>query len=100
MEQRKVSLSETAYNDLENIEAYIAQDSPTIARKFINMIFDRIERLVNYAESGKVVREFGNEHVRELLLKKYRIIYQIISEEEVVVLRIVHSSRLLDLDIE
>ena len=100
MEQRKVSLSETAYNDLESIEAYISQDSPTIARNFINLIFDRIERLATYAESGKIVREFNNENIRELLLKKYRIVYQIISEKEVVVLRIVHSSRLLDLDIE
>src|SRR5687768_13646945 len=100
MEQRKVSLSETAYTDLESIEAYISQDSPTIARNFISLIFDRIERLVKYAESGKVVREFNNDSIRELLLKKYRIIYQIISEEEVVVLRIVHSSRLLDLNSE
>ena len=100
MDQRKVSLWETGYTDLESIEAYIAQDSLTIARNFISLIFDRIERLANYAESGKVVREFNNQNIRELLLKKYRIVYQIISEEEVVVLRIVHSSRLLDLDIE
>jgi plasmid stabilization system protein ParE len=45
MEQRKVSLSETAYNNLESIEAYIAQDLPTIARNFISLIFDRIERI-------------------------------------------------------
>jgi plasmid stabilization system protein ParE len=83
-----------------HIEAYIAQDSPIIARNFISLIFDRIDRLANYTESGKVVREFNNETIRELLLKKYRIVYQIISEEEVIVLRIVHSSRLLDLDIE
>ena len=100
MEQRKVSLSETAYNDLESIEAYITQDSSAIARNFISLIFNRIERLASYAESGKVVREFNNQHILELLLKKYRIVYQIISEEEVVVLRIVHSSRLLDIDIE
>jgi plasmid stabilization system protein ParE len=40
MEQRKVSLSDTAYNDLESIEAYIAQDSPTIARNLIKVIFN------------------------------------------------------------
>ena len=85
---------------MESIEAYIAQDLPTIARNFISLIFDRIERLANYAESGKVVREFNNQNIRELLLKKYRIVYQIINEEEVVVLRIAHSSMLLDLDIE
>jgi plasmid stabilization system protein ParE len=64
MEQRKVSLSETVYNDLESIEAYTAQDSPTIARNFISLIFDRIERLAAYAESGKVVRELSNETIR------------------------------------
>ena len=39
MEQRKINLLESAYTDLENIEAYIAQDSAVIAHNFVNTIF-------------------------------------------------------------
>ena len=100
MEQRKISLSESAYADLASIETYIAQDSALIARNFINRIFEKMEQLHDHPESGRVVQELNNKKIRELLLKKYRIVYQIISEEEIVILRVIHGSRLLDLDIE
>ena len=97
MEQRKINLSESAYADLESIEAYIAQDSAIIARNFINTLFNRIEQLYTFPESGKVVPEFENKAVRELRIKKYRIVYQILSPEEIMILRVIHGSRLLDL---
>ena len=99
MEQRKITLSESAYADLAGIENYITQDSPSIARNFINRIFEKMEQLYAHPESGRVVPEFNNKKIRELLLKKYRIVYQILNEEEIVILRIVHGSRLLDLDV-
>ena len=94
----KIELAESAYEDLEAIEAYIAQDSPTIARNFINKIFGRVEVLYNHPESGRKVPEFNDDSIRQLLLGKYRIIYRLLKEEEIVILRIVHSSRLLDLE--
>jgi addiction module RelE/StbE family toxin len=100
VEPRKISLSESAYADLANIEAYIAQDSPSVARNFVNRIFEKMEQLYVHPESGRIVPEFNNKKIRELLLKKYRIVYQIVSEEEITILRVVHGSRLLDLDIE
>jgi len=45
VEQVNVSLTESAHVDLEDIENYISLDSPFIARKFINKIFDKIEVL-------------------------------------------------------
>ena len=92
-------ITESAYADLEDIENYISQDSPAIARRFINTIFDKIDQLYNYPSFGKPVRELSNNSIRELLLNKYRIIYQIIDERNIHILRIVHGSRLLDLEI-
>ena len=63
----QIKLSNTAFSDLENIESYIAEDSPVIAQKFIRRIFERIEQLSDYPESGKVVDEFRNEKIRELV---------------------------------
>jgi plasmid stabilization system protein ParE len=72
-----VVITETAYADLEDIENYIAQDSPAIARRFILRIFDRIDQLPEYPQSGKFVPEIRDRSIRELLLNKYRIIYQL-----------------------
>lgn len=98
MEQVNVSLTESAHVDLEDIENYISLDSPFIARKFINKIFDKIEVLYKYPLAGKPVPEFGEKAIRELLLNKYRIIYQVVDETHINIIRIVHGSRLLDIE--
>ncbi len=99
MEQINIVITESACTDLEDIENYISLDSPFIARKFISKIFDKIDLLYNYPAFGKPVPEFKDQLIRELLLNKYRIIYQIIDENNVNVIRIVHGSRLLDIEI-
>lgn len=76
MEQTIVVITKSAYTDLEDIENYISQDSPTIARNFINRIFDKIDQLYLYPKSGKAVPEIMDATIRELLINKYRIKYQ------------------------
>lgn len=93
-----IEITETAFADLEDIENYIAQDSAAIARRFILKIFDRIDQLLEYPLSGKYVPEIKDTSIRELLLNKYRIIYQI-TGNKISVLRVIHGSRLLDLEI-
>ncbi|MFD1258143.1 type II toxin-antitoxin system RelE/ParE family toxin [Mucilaginibacter terrae] len=97
MGQVNIVVTESAFADLEEIESYISIDSPAIARKFISRIFDRIDQLQKYPESGKFVPEIPDPFIRELLFNKYRIIYQL-KDKTVSVLRVVHGSRLLDLD--
>ncbi|SEP22494.1 type II toxin-antitoxin system RelE/ParE family toxin [Mucilaginibacter sp. OK283] len=99
MEPVNITITESAYADLLDIETYISQDSEYIARRFINKIFDKIDQLYHYPMSGKFVREINNRSVRELLLNKYRIIYQIVDEKNINIIRIVHGSRLLDIEI-
>jgi toxin ParE1/3/4 len=98
VEKMNLVLTETAFADLEDIENYIAQDSPTIARRFILKIFDKMDQLPEYPLSGKPVPEIGDNDIRELLLNNYRIIYQL-KDDNINILRIVHGARLLDIDI-
>jgi toxin ParE1/3/4 len=93
-----IIITESAYADLEDIENYISQDSPAIARKFISRIFDKIDQLYLYPKSGKAVPEIADTSIRELLLNKYRIIYQLTDSSQISILRIVHGSRLLDIE--
>ena len=94
-----IIITQSAYNDLEDIENYISLDSPLMARRFINRIFEKIEILYKYPEAGKPVPEISNTTIRELLLNKYRIIYQILSEDQVNIIRVIHGSRLLDIEL-
>jgi toxin ParE1/3/4 len=93
-----IVVTESALTDLEDIEDYISQDSPAIARKFISRIFDKIDQLGTYPESGKPVPEIRNDAIRELLLNKYRIIYYIAPDNKINIIRVVHGTRLLDID--
>jgi toxin ParE1/3/4 len=98
VEQINIVITESAYSDLEDIELYISQDSPLIARRFISKVFDKIDQLYLYPKSGKMVPEIRNDNIRELLLNKYRIVYQIADSSTINILRIVHGSRLLDIE--
>ncbi len=98
MAETIISITETAYADLVDIENYIALDSPAIARKFILKIFDKIDQLALYPLSGKFVPEINDSSIRELLLNKYRIIYQL-NDDKIDILRVIHGARLLDIEI-
>lgn len=99
MESVIVFISQTAYQDLQDIEDYIAQDSPAIARSFIEQILDKAEQLKHHPLSGKPVSEIPDSTIKELLFKKYRIIYQIMPSRDVNILRIVHGARLFNADL-
>ncbi len=99
MGEIKITITESAYADLEDIEFYISQDSPAIARKFIKHIFDKIDQLYLYPTSGKFVPEIKDSSIRELLLNKYRIIYRLADDSNIQIVRIVHGARLLDIEL-
>lgn len=94
----EIRITEIAYSDLENIEKFISQSSPNIARQFINKIFNRIDLLYEHPEIGRKVPEFDDDRIRELIQGKYRIIYRIATQELIEVLRIIHGSKLIDLE--
>ena|ERR1700743_1727831 len=84
-----------ALEDLQSIYDYIAKDSPFYASRFIDKLVDRVDILVTNPEAGKVVPEFGNKLLRELIEGSYRIIYKIRSLDEISIIRVHHSARLL-----
>lgn len=91
----EIVLAESAWNDLDSITDYIALDSIRYAKEFADRVFERIEQLYEYPESGRMVPEFQNELLRELILGKYRIVYRIYDPTQIVVLRIIHGAKLL-----
>ena len=81
--------------DIESICDFIAKDSPHYARLFAVKVFEAIEHLIKFLQSGRVVPEINNTAVRELILGSYRIVYRY-KKDLVELLTIHHSSRPLN----
>ena len=60
----------------------------------MNELFDSVERLVDFPESGRVVPEVGVRRIREVIFGAYRVIYSV--KEKVEILTVRRGSQLLD----
>ena len=90
----KIIWTEFAIEDLRSIHSYISQDSKYYADKFIDKLISRIDQLELYPQSGRIVPEFQNESIRELIEGNYRIIYKI-NPDFIGIARVHQSSRQL-----
>ena len=84
-----------ALEDLQSIYDYISLDSVFYAGRFIDKLVNKVDILIEHPKAGKVVPEFENELIRELIEGNYRIIYKITSITEIGIIRVHHSARLL-----
>ena len=91
----KITWTDLAELDLLEIETYIAQDSPLYAIITIEKFLNRTGILLKYPLSGRVVPEFENPNIRELIEGNYRIVYFLKSKQEISILRVHHAARLL-----
>ena len=86
--------SPTARLDLWDLLSYIAESDPSAAAKFGSGIFHAVERLKEFPESGRIVPEFANPDIREIVRRPCRIVYRVKHDQEIVELaRIWHSAR-------
>ena len=88
----RVSWSPRALQDLEAIGDYIASDSPAYATAVVKRIVSLTRTLSNFPNSGRMVPEFENSNIRELLAYSYRIIYTL-SHQDVMIAAIIHGKR-------
>ena len=91
---RQVSLTRLAEGDLEEIVGYIAQDHPRAALKVGQQIIEKLRHLADFPLSGRIVPEFEEENLREIVHSHYRIIYLLHPEQDRIdVIRIWHGAR-------
>ncbi len=82
-----------ARNDLKEIYDYISFDSKRYAKFQVERIRSRTEALKKQIEIGKIVEEINDPKIREIVEGNYRIIYQIVSKEELQILMVHHGAR-------
>lgn len=91
----KISISDSAFGDLEEIKAYyLEQGVPHIGSRIISAIVEHIDILCENPDIGRVVPEFGAEKIRELIHPPYRIVY-LREQKAIHVIRVWRSERLL-----
>jgi len=83
----------SAKNDLKEIYDYISFDSKRYARLQVERIKNRTEILKSRIRIGKIVEEINDPEVREIVEGNYRIIYRIISKNEVHIIMVHHGAR-------
>ena len=85
----------SALKDIDTIATYIAKDSIQAAENIVELFFDKAEVLVKHPGLGKPVPEINDPVFREILVSRYRIIYEIAGNKTINIITVHHQSRLL-----
>ncbi|MDO3379713.1 type II toxin-antitoxin system RelE/ParE family toxin [Geoalkalibacter halelectricus] len=88
----KVTWTSEAERWLKDIHDYIAQDNPGAAAKVVNGIFQKVQLLAKFPETGHKFRTEPEGEVRILLYGHYRIAYLWVDEKDVVILGVFHGA--------
>jgi len=84
-------------HEVDEQAQYLAQYSPTRASLFVDSIFRQLELLKQHPRLGRAVPEFGDETIREVLFRQYRLIYRIVADDRIDVLALQSGLRPLQL---
>lgn len=93
----RVRLADSAIGDLQALtDWYGTQGVPEVGARIVGEIVDRIEMLSDHPDLGRIVPEFGQPTLRELIHPPFRIVYRR-DREAVQIVRVWRSERLLEL---
>jgi addiction module RelE/StbE family toxin len=95
MAEVKIVWSEEALKDIEEIISFISKDSELYAVNFASKIVSAVETLKVFLEIGRIVPEYGDPKMREIIYRNYRIVY-LIEERAVEIITVFHGSKLLE----
>jgi toxin ParE1/3/4 len=90
----QITWDPVALDDLDEIARYIARDSPAAARRLVQRIFDRVNKLRRFPHSGGFIPEDSRQIYRQLIQGNYRVIYRC-EHEDIFVVAVYHAARLL-----
>lgn len=92
----KINWTQLALSDLEDIHEYISKDSHRYAQITVNKLYNRVESLKRQPISGRIVPEFEDTSIRELIEGNYRIVHYLVTDERIDILRIYHTARKME----
>jgi toxin ParE1/3/4 len=89
---RDVAWAESARAALDEVIAYIAQDSRQAAMQVLDAALQAAASLSTLSERGRVVPELNDPNIRETFVFRYRLMYRV-EDSRVLVVAFLHGSR-------
>ena len=90
----RIVWTKTALADLRDLVRYIAADDREVARRFGVRVVGKVESLGPFPRIGRIVPEYRDDLVREVIITPYRVIYELDDPGlKISVLRIWHGAR-------
>src|SRR5215510_6056680 len=77
--------TEPALSDLDTIADYIALENPEVARGLVQRVFQHVEQLAQYPESGSRPQELRGSRYRQIVEPPCRVFYRYDGERVLVV---------------
>ena len=72
-----ISFAESALRDLEEVRIwYTEQGVPDVGTRLVEEIFQRVQALADHPDMGRVVPEFDQPFLRELIHPPFRVVYR------------------------
>lgn len=95
MPRAVISFAESALRDIEEMLVwYVEQGVPDVGERLAAEVLQRVEVLADHPDLGRVVPEFNQSNLRELIHPPFRIVYRR-DAKRVRVVRVWRSERLL-----
>jgi addiction module RelE/StbE family toxin len=92
----KVIWTDSAIQDLNDIGDFIARDSQRYAELTVEKLFYSVDLLEEHPRLGKMVPEFEDDSIRELIRGSYRIVYHIVDDFRIDILTVHNCARLIE----
>ncbi|NQT26397.1 type II toxin-antitoxin system RelE/ParE family toxin [candidate division KSB1 bacterium] len=93
----KIIWSPLAVERMQEIVDYISLDNMDASIRWAENIFNNIEKLIDFPESGRIVPETKRNDIKEIVLANYRLIYRI-EKNRIIILTIRHFKQILPTD--
>jgi plasmid stabilization system protein ParE len=88
----QVIWAEPALQDLDAIADYIALDDPTAATRLVRKVFEKVDQLIEFPETGTRPKELKGTPYRKLTVIPILIYYKI-EGRKVIVVHVVRGER-------
>ena len=90
----KIIWSHASRDDLRDIVRFIARDNPQRAESFGYELMRRTDILQKHPEAGRIVPEYRDPRLREIIYRPYRIVYRLkVEDNSIEIARVWHAAR-------
>ena len=82
-----------AQDDLAAIYAFISRDFPQRASLVVRGLIAAAGRTQDFPQAGRMVPEYQDPLLREVIRPPYRIVYRLVEDDEVHIVTVHHSAQ-------